>query len=93
MHRRTGCNLGGRVGYVTRHVWQLFKVKSSNVKVTRSRNVSSDRTLNSAVNDHINLKLGGNYRREIDAGILLGQYVKQTGSRNTVDIHLIKCKN
>jgi len=29
--------LGGRVGHVTSHVWQLFKVKRSKVKVTRSR--------------------------------------------------------
>jgi len=33
----------------------------------------------------------------IDVGSMqvyfLGQYVKQTGSRNTADIHLIKCKN
>ena len=35
--------LGGRVGHVTRHVWQLFKVKRSKVKVTRSRDVSADK--------------------------------------------------
>jgi len=29
--------LGGRVGHVSRHLRQLFKVKRSNVKVTRSR--------------------------------------------------------
>ena len=35
--------LGGRFGHVTRHVWQLLKVKRSKVKVTRSRDVSPDK--------------------------------------------------
>ena len=34
--------LGGKVDHVTRHVWQLFKVKRSKVKVT---NVSAARML------------------------------------------------
>jgi len=34
--------LGSNVGYVTRHELQLFKVKRSKVKVTRSRDVSAD---------------------------------------------------
>ena len=55
--------LGGVVGHVTRHVWQLFKVKRSKVKATRSRNVSAEVRYNSAVGGHINFKLGGNYHR------------------------------
>ena len=35
--------LGGKVGHVTRHAGQLFKVKRSKVKVTRSRAVSADK--------------------------------------------------
>ena len=35
--------LGGAVGLVTRHERQLFKVKRSKVKVTRSRDVSLDK--------------------------------------------------
>ena len=35
--------LGGKVGHVTRHVRQLFKIKRSKVKVTRSRDVSADK--------------------------------------------------
>ena len=35
--------LGGKVSHVTRHVCQLFKVKRSKVKVTRSRDVSADK--------------------------------------------------
>ena len=35
--------LGGKVGHVPRHVRQLFKVKRSKVKVTRSRDVSADK--------------------------------------------------
>jgi len=47
MNSRRVFRLGGKVGHVTRHVRQrqLFKVKRSNTKVTRSRNVSPDRTL------------------------------------------------
>ena len=35
--------LGSNVGHVTRHELQLFKVKRSKVKVTRSRDVSPDK--------------------------------------------------
>ena len=34
---------GGKVGHVTRHAGQLFKIKRSVVKVTRSRDVSADK--------------------------------------------------
>jgi len=34
---------GGKVGHLTRHVWHLFKVKSTNVNVKRSRDVSADK--------------------------------------------------
>ena len=35
--------LVGKVGHVTRHVIQMFKVKRSKVTVTRSRDVSADK--------------------------------------------------
>ena len=35
--------LGSKVGHVTRHTQQLFKVKRSEVKVTKSRDVSADK--------------------------------------------------
>ena len=35
--------LGRKVGQVTRHAQQLFKVKRSKVKVTKSRDVSADK--------------------------------------------------
>jgi len=35
--------LGSKVGNVTRHAQQLFKVKRSKVKVTKSRDVSADK--------------------------------------------------
>ena len=44
-NRRRVFKLGGRVGHVTGHMGQQLKVKRSSVKVTRSRNVSPDRTL------------------------------------------------
>ena len=35
--------LGSKVGHVTRHAQQLFRVKRSKVKVTKSRYVSVDK--------------------------------------------------
>ena len=37
LDRRRVFVLGGKVGHVTRHVRQLYKIKRSKVKVTRSR--------------------------------------------------------
>ena len=36
-------SLGGKVGHVTRHAQQLFKVKRSKVNVTKSRYVSANK--------------------------------------------------
>jgi len=41
--RRSVFKLGSNVGHVTRHAQQLFKVKRSNVKVTKSRDVLGDK--------------------------------------------------
>jgi len=41
--RRRVFKLGSKVGNVTRHAHQLFKVKRSKVKVTKSRDVSADK--------------------------------------------------
>ena len=41
--RRGVFKLGSKVGHLTRHERQLFKVKRSKVKVTRSRDVSADK--------------------------------------------------
>jgi len=41
--RRRVFKLGSKIGYVTRHAQQLFKVKRSEVKVTKSRDVSADK--------------------------------------------------
>jgi len=41
--RRAVFKLGGRVGHVTRHVSQLFKIKRSKLKVTKSREVSAEK--------------------------------------------------
>ena len=35
--------VGGKVGHITRHVHQLFKVKRSKIKVSRSRDVSAEK--------------------------------------------------
>ena len=44
--RRRVFKLGSKVGNVTRHAQQLFKVKRSKVKVTKSRDVLAGRELN-----------------------------------------------
>ena len=41
--RRKVFKLGSKVGNVTRHAHQLFKLKRSKVKVTKSRDVSADK--------------------------------------------------
>ena len=41
--RRRVFILGGKVGHVTRHERQLFKVKRTKCKVTKSRDVSLDK--------------------------------------------------
>ena len=41
--RRKVFKLGSKVGNMTRHAQQLFKVKRSKVKVTKSRDVSADK--------------------------------------------------
>jgi len=41
--RRRVFKLDSKVGNVTRHAQQLFKVKRSKVKVTKSRDVSADK--------------------------------------------------
>ena len=62
--RRTVFKLGSKVGNVTRHTQQLLKVKKSEVKVTKSREVSADKNaITRQCMVIINFKLGGNYRR------------------------------
>ena len=41
--RRNVFKLGSKVGHVTRHTQQLFKVKRSEGKITKSRDVSADK--------------------------------------------------
>jgi len=43
MDRREVFILGGKVGHVTRHALQLFKVRRRKFKVTKSRDVSADK--------------------------------------------------
>ena len=42
-NRRRVFKLGSKVGHMTRHAQQLFKVKRSKVRVTKSRDVSADK--------------------------------------------------
>jgi len=79
---------------VTRHALQLFKVKRSKVKVTRSRNVSADKnavTRQCVVISTSNLV--GIIDVGVDAGGILSRSVGQTGSINMADIQNIKCNN
>jgi len=79
---------------VTYHALQLFKVKRSKVKVTRSRNVSADKnavTRQCVVISTSNLV--GIIDVGADTGGILSRSVGQTGSGNMADIQNIKCKN
>jgi len=69
------------------------KVKSQGHKVTWR--ISRQTRYNSAVYGHINFKLGGNYRRGVEACGIISRSVGQTktGSRNMADNQNIKCKN
>jgi len=54
---------------VTRHAQQLFKVKRSKVKVTKSRDVSADKKrYNSAVYGHIAIMIAGSRRYDGPSG-------------------------
>ena len=82
MDRRRVFVLGGKVGHMTRHIRQLFKVKRSKVKVTRSRDVSPD---NNAINRqcmHIpTSNLVGIINVGVDAYGILSRSVGQTNRK------------
>ena len=85
--------LGSKVGHVTRHAQQLFKVKRSKVKVTKSRDISADKnaiTRQWAVISTSNLV--GIINVGVDACGMLSRSVRQT-NRNwkLSDIQNIKC--
>ena len=85
--------LFSKVGHVTRHAQQLFKVKRSKVKVTKSRDISADKNAITrqwvviSTSNLVRLSTWGSTRVVCS----LGQYVKQTGSKNMADIQNIKC--
>jgi len=93
--RRRVIKLGSKVGNVTRHVQQLFKVKRSKVKVTKSRDVSADKN---AVTRQCMVISTSNLVGVIDVGVdacgIIFRSVGQTNrSRNMADNQNIKCKN
>ena len=57
---------GSKVGHVTRHAQQLFKVKRSKVKVTKSRDVSADKN---AITRQCMVISTSNFVEIIDVGI------------------------
>ena len=54
--RRKVFKLGSKVGNVTRYAHQLFNVKRSKVKVTKSRDVSADKVESRNMADNQNIK-------------------------------------
>ena len=64
--RRRVFKLGGKVGHVTRHVRQLFKVKRAKVKATRLRDVSADKN---AITGQWMVISTSNLVRIIDVGV------------------------
>jgi len=81
-HRHWVFKLGGKVDHVTRHVCQLFKVKRSKVKVTRSRDVSADKN---AITRQWMVILASNLVEIIDVGIdtcgILSRSIGQTNRK------------
>ena len=93
--RRRVFILGGKVGHVTRHVQQLFKVKRSKVKVTKSRDVSADKN---AITRQCMVISTSNLVGIIDVGVnacgTISTSVNLTNrGRNMADIQNTKCKN
>ena len=92
--RPTVFKLGSKVGHVTRHTQQLFKVKRSEVKVTKSRDVSADK---SAITRQCMVistsNLVGIIDVEVNAcGIILTSVGLTNRGRNMADIQNTKCK-
>ena len=80
---------------MTRHALQLFKVKRSKVKVTRSRDVSADKN---AITRQCRVISTSNLVDIIDVGVdargILCRSVGQTNvNSNMADIQNIKCNN
>ena len=72
--------LGCNVGHVTRHELQLFKVKRSKVKVTRSRVVSADKN---AITRHCMVISTSNLVGIIDVGVdACGILTRSVGQTN-----------
>ena len=87
--------LASKVGHVTRHTQQLFKVKRSKVKATKSRNVSADKN---AITRQCMVISTSNLVRIIDVGVnACGIISTSVGlanrGRNMADIQNAKCKN
>jgi len=80
--RRRVFKLGSKIGYVTRHAQQLFKVKRSEVKVTKSRDVSADKN---AITRQCMVILTSNKVGIIDVGVdacgILSRSVGQTNQK------------
>ena len=88
--------LGSKVGHMTRHTEQLFKVKRSKVKVTKSRDVSADK--NAITRQCMVISTSNLVGIIIDVGVNACGIIStsvglKTGNRNMADIQNIKCKN
>ena len=93
--RRTVFKLGSKVGHVTRHTQQLFKVKRSEIKVTKSRDVSADKN---AITPQSMVISTSNLVKIIDVGVnacgIISTSVGLTNrGRNMADIQNTKCEN
>jgi len=82
MDRHRVFKLGSKVGHVTCHAQQLFKVKRSKVNVTKSRDVSSDKN---AITRQCMVISTSNFVEMIDVGIdacgILSRSVGQTNRK------------
>jgi len=80
--RRRVIKLGSKVGHVTRHTQQLFTVKRSKVKVTKSRDVSADKNaLTRQCEDISTSNVVGIIGVRVDARGILSRSVGQTNRK------------
>ena len=80
MDRHGVFKLGSKVGYVIRHAQQLFKVKRSKVKATKSRDVSANKN---AITRQCMVISTSNFVEIIDVGIdACGIFSRSVGQTN-----------
>ena len=82
--------LGSKVGHVTRHAQQLFKVKKSKVKVTKLRDVSADKN---AITRPCMVISTSTFVEIIDVGVDARGILSRSVGQNTVSRNMADFQN